>query len=136
MQDTAVLIPKWVMSASCPHRTRTGLSGDIRSETILGIANLVLVLLISATTGAPWPPPGFVWVLVAGAVGCVVRGGLGFAARRWLDRANAWVSLAEHPKTARERWIERTTLSPRVFWALLSLAALGAVLFVSHLASR
>jgi hypothetical protein len=136
MQDTAIIIPKWVMWAACPHRTRPALSGDIRSETTLAIANLVLVLLLYVATGAAWPPPSFLWILLAGAIGCVARGGLGLAARRWLDRENAWVPLAEHPKTTREVWIERTTLSPRVFFALLVLAALGAIYFLARLASQ
>ncbi len=105
------MIPNRILSSVSLHRTRSGVSADIRNEFGLAIASGAMALILAATFGFAWPPPGFLWVLLAGALGSIVRGTRRLRARSWLDEARAWSELEAYPLTRWDAWLARVNAS-------------------------
>ncbi len=130
------MIPNRIISAVSLHRTRAGVSSDIRSEFGLALASGVMALVIAATFGFAWPPPGFFWVLLAGALGSIVRGTRRLRARSWLDEARAWPELEAYPLTRWETWIARVNASRWLPVLLMLTIALIPLVIIFLLASQ
>jgi hypothetical protein len=130
------MIPNRIVSAVSTHRTRVGVSSDIRNEFGLAIASGVMALILAATSGFVWPPPGFFWILLAGALGSVVRGTRRLRARSWLDEAQAWPELEAYPLTPWETWIVRVNASRWLPVLLTLVIALIPLVILLILASQ
>jgi hypothetical protein len=120
-------IPRRVASAVLPVRTREALLTSIRRESVgIGCGLFFLLVMVWTSGGRAWPwliSGGSVLILVPVAASAVRRLQLGFALH-WLDRNQAWESLAALPPTRSERWNQRLTEAPTLFWTILAFEVL------------